>query len=280
MNIFLLKGLMGSGRLFQPAVAVAAVILLALVPVKPAQALDLFTLWQQPEIPLQMTEGTWVDYRGQTMSGGRSKVSLTRIACLSMDDGSDNESWILEIYPLIEQRDGTLVAEPGQGVRLRLSRDVLAREGSLMDGVTHVQQWQNGVKTELSKDEWRNDPLVSVSLSGSFSPQTVETGSPTTRFISGRQLLCDPFVYTEADTQSVVLPAGKMTQTRSHVITASVNSEIPFLGLAYITEKVTAESKMSPPNKRFSDPMPSITVEIMELVGYGAKVRSVFSEGN
>jgi len=280
MSAFFTKELSGNGRLIKPAVAVAFVFLLAVVPVNSASALNLFTLWQQQEIPLQISEGSWVDYRGQTMAGGRRQTSLTRVACLSTKDGSDGDSWILEIYPLDEQSDGSMVPQPGQGVRFRLSRDVLGRTGSLLDGISNVEQWQDGVVTRLSNDQWRKDPLLQVSLTDDFHPQEVSTDSPTTRFISGQQFLCDPFIFTESDTQSVVLPSGKMTQIRSHIVTASVNSELPFLGLAFITEKVTAASKMDPPSKRFPDPMPSVTVEIMELIGFGMGAGPVFGDGN
>ncbi len=274
------NGSQGNGRLSKSTVAALLIVFLAMVPAQSTLALDLFTLWQQPEIPLQLTEGSWVDYSGQTMSGGRRQTSLTRIACLSTEDGSNSQSWILEIYPLDENSDGTLTAEPGQGVRFRLSRDVLARNGILMDSISDVQQWQDGVQTSLSNDQWRNDPLISVSMSGDFKPQEIETKDPTTRVVKGHQFLCDSFVFTEADTQSVVLPAGKMTQIRSHIITAAVSSEIPFLGLGFITEKVTSASTMNPPSKRFPDPIPVVTIEIMELVGFGSGAVSVFSDGN
>ena len=37
---------------------------------QPACALDVFTLWRQPELPLRMEEGAWADYRSQVMAGG------------------------------------------------------------------------------------------------------------------------------------------------------------------------------------------------------------------
>ena len=54
----------------------------------PACALDLFTLWRQPDLPFAMTEGAWVDYRTQVMAGGRQQEDLLRLVCVADDCGA------------------------------------------------------------------------------------------------------------------------------------------------------------------------------------------------
>ena len=70
-----------------------------------------------------------------------------------------------------------------------------------------------------------------------------------------------------------MLPAGEMRQISTVEISAAVNPEVPFLGLAYAAERVRAESTLNPPNNRFQAPPPRIRVEIMELVGYGTDAK-------
>ena len=64
---------------------------LCLIGARTVRALDVFTLWRQPEIPLQITEGDWVDYRTRTMAGGRRQPGLTRIVCLDREHGSEDK---------------------------------------------------------------------------------------------------------------------------------------------------------------------------------------------
>jgi hypothetical protein len=238
-----------------------------------AWALDVFTLWRQPMIPLQMHEGAWADYRAQVMAGGQRRQGLIRVVCLDRASGSDDDSWLMELLPLEEKPDGTFVPLPGEGLRLRLSRSILDRQGSLLDAVTRIEQWEEGVPHVTTVEELRDDPLLSASLAEDFQPDAVEIGSQTTRVIQGRQYLCDQFVFTAADTQRATLPAGEMVQVTRHEVTAAVNSEIPFLGLAYAAERVRSESSLDPPSRRFSPPPPRVRVEIMELVAFGGGAR-------
>lgn len=242
-----------------------------------ARALDVFTLWRQPMIPLQMHEGAWADYRTQVMTGGKRQESLVRVVCLDRAAGSDDKSWLLEILPLQELADGTLEPLAGEGLRLRLSRNVLRREGSLLDSVTGIVRWQDGVGQATTVAELRSDPLLAASLAEEFTPRETEIGNPTTRVVQGTQYLCDQFVFTAADTQLAQLPAGRMIQVSSREVSAAVNSKIPFLGLAYAAERVRSESTLDPPSRRFSPPPPQVRVEIMELVGFGGGAKPVLS---
>jgi hypothetical protein len=235
----------------------------------PVMALDIFTLWRQPMIPMQMFEGAWADYRTQVMAGGQRKQGLTRVVCLDQKSGSDERSWLMELLPLEEKPDGTLVPLPGEGLRLRISRSILKREGRLLDAVTEIVQWKDGKSAPTTVEELRSDPLISASLESDFDPDGMQVAQQTTRVIQERQYLCDQFVFSAADTQTADLPAGRMVQISTHEVTAAVNSAIPFLGLAYVTERVRSESTLDPPSRRFSPPPPRVRVEIMELVGFG-----------
>ncbi len=245
----------------------------------PVHALDVFTLWRQPELPLRMEEGAWADYRTQVMAGGRREEGLTRIVCLGREYGSDDDTWLLELLPLTEQPDGSLVPVPGEGARLRLSRRLLDRQGHLLDAVVEVERWRNGRPEKVSEDQLRNDPLVSASLDAEFTPDRVERRDPTTRVIAGIQFLCEQFVMSVADTLSADLPAGRMIQVTTREITAAVNEEIPFLGLAYAAERVRSDSKLDPPSRKFSPPPPQVRVEVMELIGFGTQARPVLGVG-
>jgi hypothetical protein len=74
---------------------------------------------------------------------------------------------------------------------------------------------------------------------------------------------------TDQDTQSVVLPAGRMVQVTSREITAAVNRELPLLGLAYASERIRSESTLDPPSGRLKPPPARVRVEVMELIGFG-----------
>jgi hypothetical protein len=248
--------------------------------VRPVRALDIFTLWRQPELPLRMEEGAWADYRTQVMAGGRREEGLTRIVCLGREHGSDDETWLLELLPLTEQPDGSLSPVPGEGARLRLSRRLLDRQGHLLDAVVEAERWRDGRPEKVSQDQLRNDPLVSASLDTEFTPDRTESKDSTTRVIAGTQFLCDQFIMTAADTQSADLPAGRMIQVTTREIIAAVNEEIPFLGLAYAAERVRAGSKLDPPSSKFSPPPPHVRVEVMELIGFGFQALPVLRDGD
>ncbi len=244
------------------------IVLICLSGARTVRALDLFTLWQQPEIPLRLTEGHWVEYRTRTMAGGRREESLTRVVCLSRMHGSDDQTWLLELLPLQEQ-DGKTRPIPGEGVQLRLSRDVLAREGTFWDAVVEAVQWREGKSESISAADLQADPLVAASLATNFTPDHTEQKDPTTRVVQGTQFLCNQFVMSAADTQVADLPAGRMIQVTTHEIIAAVHQDVPFLGLAYVSERVRADSKLDPPSRRFQTPAPRVRVEVMELVAFG-----------
>ncbi len=248
--------------------------------VRPVRALDVFTLWRQPELPLRMEEGAWADYRTQVMAGGRREEGLTRIICLSREHGSDDDTWLIELLPLTEQPDGRLVPVPGEGARIRLSRRLLDRQGHLLDSIVEVEKWREGLPEKISRDQLLEDPLVSASLDSEFIPDKIESRAPTTRVIAGTQFLCDQFVMSASDTQTAELPAGRMIQVTTREITAAVNEEIPFLGITYAAERVRSESKLDPPSRKFSPPPPQVRVEMMELIEFGFQALPVLHDGD
>ncbi len=268
-----------SGRPLVSAVPVLA-LMVTLVLVSPAAALDLFTLWRQPEIPLNISEGHWVDYRTQVMAGGRRENGITRIACLSRADGSNDKSFLLEILPLAEQPDGSLLPMKGQGARVRIDRNILLRNGPLLKSVLSVQYWENGQVREITAQELRDDPLISTSFQSDFVPDEVSNQQSTTRVVAGQQFTCRQWILASADTQSVVMPAGQMNQISSREIAAAVHEEIPFLGLVYASERVRAASQLDPPNRKIPVPPARIRVEIMELVGFGYNIEPHLIDGH
>jgi len=260
-----------------PILLLLAALLLGAPPVS---ALDVFTLWRQPGIPLAITEGDWVDYRTQVMAAGRREHGITRLACLDRAAGTDNETWVLEILPLEEHPDGTRTPVPGEGVRLRVDRNLAARQGSLLDAVREARHWQDGQVTVLTRQELRENPLVSASLEDSFLAGDVQEQGPTTRVVQKRELLCRQMVLTAADTSVADLPAGRMIQETLREISVAIHPEVPFLGLVYVAERVRAESRLDPPSGRFSPPAPQVRVEIMELVGFGSGATPTFPAPN
>ena len=247
---------------------VALTLLCCLSGARPVRALDVFTLWRQPEIPLHIAEGSWVEYRTQTMAGGRREEGLTRVVCLDRAGGSDDETWLLELLPLIET-DGVRHPVAGEGVQLRVSRELLSRQGTFLGAIVAAVQWRGGRAEKISPDDLREDPLVAATLASDFTPDRVEQKDATTRVVQGVQFLCDQFVMSAADTQVADLPAGRMIQVTTREIVAAVHADVPFLGLAYVSERVRAESRLDPPSRRFKSPAPRVRVEVMELVAFG-----------
>ena len=240
---------------------------LVVLPAVPAAALDFFTLWQRPELPLTLEAGLWADYRRQAVTEGRRTDDLVRIQCLGRDDQG---RWLLEVLPLVETAGGDLKVAPGEGLRLRLTGAVTDRTGDVMEAVDEVRLWRDGEVQVLDRRQWRRDPLVTASFSGDFAPDTVDESGATVRVIAGRELSCRQLVFAAADTQVAELPDTRMVQTATQEVTAAVSDEIPLLGLAYVSERVAAESRLDPPSKRMPAPPPSLRVEILECLDYGA----------
>jgi hypothetical protein len=254
-------------------VVATATLLFVLSGVRPVRALDVFTLWKQPQVPLRLAEGEWADYRFQVMSGGRQEQSVTRVACLDRAGGTDDQAWIVEILPLREDADGRLLPLPGEGLRLRLSRKLLSREGSLLDHVLGARQWSAGRVTEMSADQLRQDPLLADSFNEEFTAATVTPGTPTTRVVGGVQYLCDQTVMAAADTQVASLPAGRLRQVTTRELAVATHPDLPFLGMAYASERVRSDSSLDSSGGRLRPPPARVRVEIMELVAHGRGAR-------
>lgn len=260
--------------------AVAAAALFLLSGVRPARALDVFTLWKQPEMPLRMAEGLWADFRFEVLASGRQERSLTRVACLDRGAGTDDQAWVVEVLPMREVSPGQLEPLPGEGLRLRLSRRLLGRTGGLLDHVLEAKQWSGGRVTTLTREQLRQDPLLADSFNEEFTAATVRPGAPTTRVVGGAQYLCRQMVLAAADTQVADLPAGRIRQVTTRELATATNEELPFLGLAYASERVRSESSVEPAGSRLRPPPGRVRVEIMELVGHGQGARPALGRGN
>ena len=213
------------------------------------------------------------------MASGRREESITRVVCLSREHGSDEQTWLLELLPLLE-KDGVVEPVLGEGVRLRLSRELLDRQGTFWDAVVEAVQWRDGQPEQLSMSDLKSDPLVAATLASDFIPDHTEQKDPTTRVIQGTQYLCGQFVMSAADTQVAELPAGRMVQVTTREIVAAVNDKVPFLGLTYVSERVRAESHLDPPSRRMKAPAPRVKVEVMELVAFGWQSHPVLGAGD
>lgn len=249
----------------------------AVVAPGPATALDVFTLWRQPEIPLTIEPGMWVEYRTLVMAGGRHQEDLMRLVCVGVDCGEDGDGLLFELLPLTEDDQGLRTPAPGEGLRICISPVLLERDGRLIDAVRQVVHWREGVPRALTPEEWREDPLVAASFSNDFTAQEVETAGPTNRVIEERQLACEQFVFSAADTESVDLPAGRMVQITSREISVAVHDDVPFLGVVYAAERIRAESKLDTQSQRLAPPPPRARVEIMELLAFGRDGQSVLA---
>jgi hypothetical protein len=242
----------------------------------PALALDLFTLWRQPMVPLELREGDRVDYKTVTMAGGKRSVDLVRVQCVGQIGPRDGRSWLVEMLPL-EQTSAGLMPVAGEGLLIQLAAGFLRKEGELTDLVQRVVRWQDGSATELSAEEWREDPLVRSSLRSEFRPQRAEIEGTTTRVVGAHELLCQDFTLAATDTQRVRLPRGSLEQVSSREITASLNDQVPFLGLVFASERTQSESRLDPPSERFTVPPPVIQVETMELIAFGQDAQASLS---
>ena len=241
-------------------------LLLVLLGANAASGLDFFTLWQRPELPLGLVAGQRVDYRRQALADGRRTEDLVRVQCLGQDSAG---RWVLEVLPLVETGPGVFEIVSGEGLRLALDARVAERNADLMDMVMEVRLWRDGGVQVLDRREWRRDPLVTASFSGEFRPDVVDEREPTIRVIDGRELSCRQLVFAAADTQVAELPVGRMVQTASQEVSAAVHAGIPILGLAYVTERIRAESRLDPPSDRLAPPPPQIKIEMLECIGFG-----------
>ena len=168
----------------------------------------------------------------------------------------------------------------GSGPDLELLLRRIIREEAGLTPVVPADKWRDGEVVPLSQEELREDPLIASSLEDAFLALSVEEQEPTTRVIEGRELLCRQLVMATADTSVADLPAGRMIQETVREISVAVHDEVPFLGLAYVAERVRAESRLDPPSRRFRPPVPQVRVEIMELVAFGRNASSAFPASN
>lgn len=245
--------------------AIAGLLLSAVA----APALDLFTLWQRPELPLNLGAGQWADYRRQALAQGRRTDDLLRIQCLGRDELG---RWVLEVLPLVEAPTDVFTVVPGEGLRISLTDAIADRSGGILAAVAEVRLWRDGEVRTLEGQQWRQDPLVTASFSGDFRPDFVEEQSATVRVITGRELTCRQFVFAAADTQVAESPVGRLVQAVSQEVAAAVHADVPLLGLAYVTERLRSESWLDPPSKRRMPP-PEVRVEILECIAFGSDAR-------
>jgi len=223
-----------------------------------------FTLWRQPEAVMRIEPGCRADYQATTLEGGRRRVEVVRIQCV----GESEAAWLIEVLPLAESPDGREPV-PGEGLRLTLDKGLAARTGSLVDHVREVVQWQEGEARTLPPEQWRDDPLTGAFLETDFEADTRTEEGRTTRVVGEADLLCDQFTLVAGDTTRIDLPRGRMLQIHRREVSAAVHADVPFLGIAYAAERAETRSELEPAGHR-QPPPPSLRVEIMELLGFGA----------
>lgn len=258
-------GAPGGARPIGPALLMALWLAFSL-PAGAACALDLFTLWQRPELPLNLAAGHWADYRRLALADGRRTDDLLRIQCLERDEEG---GWILEVVPLVETAPDVFTVVPGEGLRLHLTEAVARRRDGILQVVREVHLWRDGAAQLLDRGRWRQDPLVTASFSGDFRPDLVRESPPTVRVIGGRELECRQLEFAAADTQQAVLPQGRLIQATSQEVSAAVHQDIPLLGLAYVSERLRSESWLDPPSRRRLPP-PQVRIEILECIAFGS----------
>lgn len=255
------------------AAASLSLLLILAVSAGPVPALDLFTLWQRPELPLNLVAGQWADYRRQGLTEGRRTEDLLRIQCLGQDAQG---RWLIEVLPLAEPSRDVFEVVPGEGLQLRLTAAVAERAGSITSVVDEVRLWRQGQVQLLDREEWRRDPLVTASFSGDFQPDLVSEQPATTRVISGKELLCRQFVFAATDTQVAASPLGRLLQASHQEVAAAVHPDLPLLGLAFVTERLRSETWLEPPSQRRLPP-PQVRVELLECIGFGVGARPALS---
>ena len=255
------------------APAVVACCLLACLYAVPAAALDVFTLWRQPEAPLAIAPGDRVDYLATTLEAGRRRVEFMRIQCV----GRSETAWRIEVLPLDETASGR-VPRPGEGLSLEVAFTLAGREGALADHVLGIEQWSGGERHVLPPAEWRDDPLAEAFLASDFVPDAVETQGSTTRVVGEADLLCRQLTLVAADTTRIELPRGEMVQIHTREISAAIHADVPFLGLAYAAERSETRSELIPAGRRRAPP-PAMSVETMELVDFGHDAAPVLPGG-
>ena len=146
--------------------------------------------------------------------------------------------------------------------------------------VAKNSQWAGGRSTTLSAADLRRDPLLADSFNEEFTAATVSSGTATTRVIGGVQYFCAQTVMAAADTQVADLPGGRIRQVTTRELAAATNADLPFLGLAYASERVRSESSAEPGSGRLRPPPGRVRVEIMELVAHGRDARPALGQGH
>jgi len=245
------------------AVASCALWVLLLAWTGGALALDVFTLWRQPEAVMRIAPGCRVDYLTTSLEAGRRRVELLRIQCV----GESETDWTIEVLPLTETPDGREPL-PGEGLRLTIGKGLADRAGSLVDYVREVVQWQEGEARSLPPEQWRDDPLTGAFLESDFVADSKSSEGRTTRVVGEADLLCEQFTLVADDTTRIDLPRGRMLQIHHREVSAAIHEEVPFLGVAYAAERTETRSELEPAGRR-EPPPPSSRVEIMELLDFG-----------
>jgi hypothetical protein len=248
---------------------IMALLFLMLTPV---YGLDLFTLWQQSEVPLTMESGARLDFRTMKVEQGRRSHGAVRIQCV----GHSSDGWIIEIIPMEAGKSSLIIPKPVQAWQFVLNEDFLNREKDLSSLVSSVVMLDGTQQTVVAEKEWKSNPLVQTSFSSEFVPDRIELHKQSSRIVSGKTLMCEQLVLSADTVNSIELPRGAMEQTCSRIVTASVNKEIPLLGVAYVVEKLEIRSRFVSEKNKIKSPPPENIIETMELVDYGLDATSLF----
>ncbi|MCP4145050.1 MAG: hypothetical protein GY752_07165 [bacterium] len=254
-----------------PGQSVITLALLFLL-LSPAYGLDLFTLWQQPEIPLDMQVGARLDFRTMKVESGRRSHGAVRVQCVR----HSSEGWVIEIIPMISENNSLVVPELVEAWQFVLDDDFSKREKELSSLVSSVVKLDGTIKSPVNDKEWKSNPLIKSAFTDGFVPGNVEEHQQASRIISEETLMCDQLVLTANTINSIELPNGTLEQSSNRVVTVSVHKDIPLLGIAYAVEKLEIKSKFISGKGSRKSPPTEVSIETMELVDYGLDAVSLF----
>jgi hypothetical protein len=257
------SGRSGRGRtLRSSAVALIGIVAAFLAPVG-AQALDLFTFWNDPDIALAADAGDWALYRMVTLDAGRRTEDLVRFRC----DAVDDDGWRLTVYPVVENDEGFFDV-PSDAWSFTLGRGATTDAASLADYVSDVIRMIDGEPRSIADREWKEDPLLNASLGDGFAPDVREPTGDTTRVVGGRDLLCAGLKLASTDSTRIELPRGVLLQIHTRDVSVALHDDVPFLGVVFASERGETRSELDPPGRR-RQPPPRQRIETMELIEFG-----------
>ena len=222
---------------------------------RPVRALDVFTLWRQPEIPLQHGRGRLGRLPHPGHGRRPARAGPDRASPAWTGRRTDDGSWLLEMLPLDEDATAACTPLPGEGVRLRLSRDLLSREGTLA-GRRRAKpiQWRDGQADRISPGgAARRSPGGGLPARGIPSRPVAEAGPHHPRDRQRHPVPVRP-VRDGGRRHPARRPAGRPDDPGhdpgDH--RGGPSPSCPSWAWPIVTERIRAESRLDPPSRRIS----------------------------